>query len=282
MKRKRSYVVKRTLIKLLCDVAAVTAVACALSVCGCKTDDVTKTNAPADRETNSDATNVSVVVFGMEKSSAGNCPGSKLDARRFAELMQKIGYGNVRLFLNERGTIFNFEYSVSEALAKSDLTIVYYSGHGGSDTPHNLGTGENEDDGIDEFLCLYDGYYVDDRIWNLVSESNGRVMLIFDCCHSQTMFRSPPMEKFIDLAAADVDGAESPRLLCWSGCPDDTYSYGSNEGGFFTSTILKYWRSGMSYEQLWRFVSSDINLKKAQRCQQTVIGDWNLANEAFK
>ena len=236
-----------------------------------------------ERETNVTKT-VSVVVFGMEKSSAGNCPGSELDASRFVGLMRKLGYGsNIKTFINERGTIANFESSVSEAV-RSDLAIIYYSGHGGSDDHHRLGTGINEDDGVDEFLCLYDGYYLDDNIWNIVSQSKGRVFLVFDCCHSKTMFRSPPMGEYAGLMYARADGQpEQFSILCWSGCPDNTYSYGSNEGGFFTSTMLKYWSSGISYDRLWRMISSDEGLKKAQICQQTFIGgQWNCRDEAFR
>ena len=251
-------------------------------LCGCKIINGTSTE---QRETNSitDNPSVSIVVFGMERSIAGNCPGSELDATRFVDLMKKIGYeNNIEVFMNEKGTIVNFERSVSKAV-KSDLAIIYYSGHGGSDNNHKLGNGTNEDDGVDEFLCLYNGYYIDDKIWNIVSESKGRVFMIFDCCHSKTMFRSPPMEEFGALAAAGVDGGNRFSLLCWSGCPDNTYSYGSNEGGFFTSTLLKYWKSGISYEQLWRFISRDESLMRAQICQQTQIGGtWNQNQEVFK
>lgn len=252
--------------------------------CGCK---LTSSTAGAEqKDTNSIAglkQSVSVVIFGMEKSSAGNCPGSELDARRFKELMAKYGYANnTQMFLNNQGTIANFEQYVSKAV-KSDLAIIYYSGHGGSDDYHRLGNGANEEDGVDEFLCLYDGYYIDDKIWDIVSKSNGRVFMIFDCCHSKTMFRSPPMDEFTGLMGAGTDGGSGFSLLVWSGCPDNTYSYGSNEGGFFTSTMLKYWKSGISYEQLWKLISSDEALKKAQICQQTQIGtEWDANNEAFK
>lgn len=252
-------------------------------VCGCK---LASTPAVEQKETNSipgPAQSVSVVIFGMEHSSAGNCPGSELDAKRFKELMEKMGYGSrTQVFLNGAGTIANYERSISEAV-KSDLAIIYYSGHGGSDDHHRLGTGANEDDGVDEFLCLYDGYYLDDKIWSMVSKSNGKVFMIFDCCHSQTMMRSPPLEEFQGIMAAGADGNDSFALLCWSGCPDDTYSYGSKEGGFFTSTLMKHWKPGISYEQLWKSISADESLKSAQYCQQTLLGGgWNFKKEAFK
>lgn len=254
-----------------------------LLFCGCK---FTSNPGIEQKETNSipgPTPTVSVVIFGMEHSSAGNCPGSELDAKRFKELMSKYGYSNnTKMFLNDEGTIANYERAVSEAV-KSDLAIIYYSGHGGSDDHHRLGNGANEEDGVDEFLCLYDGYYLDDKIWNMVSKSNGRVFMIFDCCHSKTMMRSPPLEEFQGIAAAGINGTDGFALLCWSGCPDDTYSYGSNEGGFFTSTLLKHWKSGISYAQLWKEISADENLKKAQYCQQTLLGgSWDFTKETFK
>ena len=30
------------------------------------------------------------------------------------------------------------------------------------------------------------------------------------------------------------------NMICWSGCPDNTYSYGSSSGGQFTNTLRKY------------------------------------------
>ena len=83
--------------------------------------------------------------------------------------------------------------------------------------------------------------------------------------------------------AAGADENDSFALLCWSGCPDDTYSYGSKEGGFFTSTLMNHWKPGISYEQLWKSISADESLKSAQYCQQTLLGGgWNFKKEAFK
>ena len=264
-------------------IGLITIAAFLMLVCGCRHSTISNIG-QKDTNTIPDLPPVSVVIFGMERSKAGNCPGSELDARRFQQLMNKLGYGgSTKMFLNEAGTIYNFQTEVEKAVM-SDLAIIYYSGHGGSDESHRFGTGENEDDGIDEFLCLYDGYYLDDDIWNIVSKSKGRVLMIFDCCHSKTMFRSPPMGEFAELMYARADGQkEQFSLLCWSGCPDNTYSYGSNEGGFFTSTMLKYWRPGMTYNQLWRLVSVDANLSKAQICQQTQAGgEWDFNREAFR
>lgn len=48
-----------------------------------------------------------------------------------------------------------------------------------------------ETDGRDEFICCYDTGVIDNRIWDIVCKAKGRVFFIFDCCHSETMFRAP-------------------------------------------------------------------------------------------
>lgn len=71
-------------------------------------------------------------------------------------------------------------------------------------------------------------------------------------------------------------------MLCWSGCPDDTYSYGSASGGEFTNAILRHWKEGISYEDLWKELKADAQLKRAEDVQQTVIGESFTSRPAFK
>lgn len=68
---------------------------------------------------------------------------------------------------------------------KSDFTVVFYSGHGGQDVVGDA----SEADGKDEFMCLYDKPLYDNDIWKLLQKAK-RAVLICDCCHSKTMFRT--------------------------------------------------------------------------------------------
>ena len=306
-------------------------------------------NSAAPSEPLSDAAraSVSAVVIGVENSKfAGSCPGAAYDSRRIASL---LGYyaSNVTYLTDANAT----RSSVSAALKKavqSDLCILYYSGHGGSDRFSD--TGAEEDDGQDEYLCLYDTYMRDNEIWDIISKAKGRVFLMFDCCHSKTMFQTPSFTMRRAVAAACPCGASctcganckcevgkpckcangasckvfkarsadcacgavcvcdpckcvkgepckcgaksasckvktakrsvrfaAPRssefsMLCWSGCPDDTYSYGSASGGEFTNALFRHFSSDRTYAALWAEIAADKDLKEYEEVQKTEIG----------
>ena len=122
-----------------------------------------------------------VVCIGMQHSAKyGSCPGSTLDSNAMAALLSK--YGDVTLLQDRNATIEAVRLALINAL-NSKLCIFYYSGHGGQKQDRN---GQN---GISEYLCLNNGPLHDYEIWDLISKSKGRVVMIFDCCHSATMYR---------------------------------------------------------------------------------------------
>lgn len=76
--------------------------------------------------------------------------------------------------------------------------------------------------------------------------------------------------------------SSSVSMLCWSGCPDDSYSYGSDCGGEFTTALLKYAQSGKSYDDVWKKVSTDAALARQQRVCATKIGEFDSKKAIFK
>ena len=272
---------------------------------GCASNSV----APSEPLSDAARASVSAVVIGVENSKfAGSCPGAAYDSRRIASL---FGYyaSNVTYLTDANAT----RSSVSAALKRavqSDLCILYYSGHGGSDRFSD--TSAEEDDGQDEYLCLYDTYMRDNEIWDVISKAKGRVFLMFDCCHSKTMFQTPSFTMRRAVAAACPCGAScacganckcevgkpckcakgasckaktakrsvkfaAPRssefsMLCWSGCPDDTYSYGSASGGEFTNALFRHFSSDRTYAALWAEIAADKDLKEYEEVQKTEIG----------
>ena len=246
---------------------------------GCK--DIQSTQPNHSQETNIVVqTSSSAVCIGVENGWAGPCPGAKIDAQRMASLL-KTQVNEVTVLLDKEATVANVKAAFSEAV-KSDFTVVFYSGHGGQDI-----TGDaSEEDGKDEFMCLYDTAFYDNDIWKLLQKAK-RAVLICDCCHSKTMFRTSNLAKAVAYKATKPKLLQASRdfsvqLLCWSGCPDDTYSYGSSAGGEFTNAILKYWKEGISYEDLWKKLKADSQLKRAEDIQQTVIGQSFTNKQAFK
>lgn len=249
-------------------------VALGLFVCGCVHDGRWNNNSSTDDTVvNIKTTTTYAVVIGMENSRfAGACPGAKLDSDRMYSLISKYAQDTV-LLQDDKATMATVRSAIETAVAKSEngLFILYYSGHGGSDPFPD--TGIEESDGKDEYLCLYDNYFRDNEVWNLISKCKGRVFLLFDCCHSRTMFRDTNITflKAIPLSASWHEGGVLP-MQCWSGCPDDTYSYGSSTGGQFTNTLLKYYKESITYDELWKKIERDTNLKRYEAVQRTIMG----------
>jgi hypothetical protein len=195
-------------------------------------------------------------------------------------ILDKSGITNLTVLTDETATIKNVKNSLSQML-DAELLVFYYSGHGGS-TPANL-TNNFEVDGKDEFLCLYDGALIDDDIWSIISQAKNKVFLIFDCCHSETMFRNPGMT-FSNFKRSNVfrSNTNTFSMICWSGCTDDTYSYGSVYGGMFTRTIYSYFRINRTYDVIWDLVSHDVYLSDGQTCKQTKLGTDFGRNYIFR
>lgn len=250
------------------------AVALGLFVCGC-IQDCGGGNNPSTNDTvvNVNTTATYAVVIGMENSRfAGACPGAKLDSDRMYSLISKYAQ-NTALLQDDKATRESVRSAIETAVAKSEngLFILYYSGHGGSDPFPD--TGIEETDGKDEYLCLYDNYFRDNEVWSLISKCKGRVFLLFDCCHSRTQFRDTNITllRAIPLSTTWHEDGILP-MQCWSGCPDDTYSYGASTGGQFTNTLLKYFKDTMTYEGLWKKIESDSSLKQYEIVQRTIMG----------
>ena len=155
---------------------------------------------------------------------------------------------------------------------------------------------------------------LDDEIWEIVSKCRGRVFLYFDACHSATMYRSVasdakiaeasargdaiPLEavdmkrtcgfkfspKALSVAkAAGVDQKESVRMLCWSGCREAEYSFGSNMGGELTLSLKACWGRKTSYSSLWAKMAKRVtSYQSTQHPVATSIGVQFDGEEAFK
>lgn len=251
--------------------------AIALAFVGCN-------NKPSNENPDGDvrSSNTYAVVVGVGNSKfAGDCPGAELDATRMYDVISQYA-ANTKLLVNEDATKSAVMNSIRDGVKNGGLFIFYYSGHGGSEPFPD--TGVEEDDGRDEFYCFYDTYMRDNDMWNLIKNASGRVMIIADCCHSKTCFRAPVILDFsnqIPLGATTVENG-SINLLVWSGCPDDTYSYGSATGGKFTNTILRYFNSGKSYDSLWNEIENDAELQKYEAVQRTIIGSGFGDKQIFR
>ena len=261
------------MIKIIGTIISISAMLC-ISV-GCE---------KGGQETTSRTNSTYVVVVGMENSNmAGKCDGAGFDAERMYDLLSRYT-PNIVKFRDAKATKETVVAALKQAIAdaKDDgLVIFSYSGHGGSDPFPN--TGIEEDDGKDEYLLLWDTYLRDNEIWNIISKSNSRVMLIFDCCHSQTMMRNPSFKVYPPLSwDHNMTDNLSFSMLCWSGCPDDTYSYGSSSGGQFTNALLRHFNENKTYEQLWNEIKNDKTLRSFENPQSTCLGNGFDGKKVFR
>lgn len=255
-------------------VAAMMMVFCVICI-GCKMGDETNSMAKS--------TNTYAVVVGMEKSQfAGECPGAGYDADRMYKLLEQYTAGLV-LLRDNNATKANVVDALTRAIenAGNGLVVFYYSGHGGSEPFPD--TGIEETDGKDEFLCLWDTWLRDNDIWKMIQKCKGRFFMISDSCHSQTQFRSPTF-RLKPLLAWDTTLNENHQfsLLCWSGCPDNTYSYGASTGGQFTNALLRHFNSKKTYEYLWDEIKNDKTLRAYENPQSTAIGNGFVGKSIFR
>ena len=219
-------------------------------------------------------TNTYAIVVGMGNSQfAGMCEGAGLDADRMFTLISKYTPNIVKL-RDREATKANVVAALKNAIEKANngLVIFSYSGHGGSDPFPD--TGIEEDDGRDEYLCLWDTYLRDNEIWSIISKSHGRVFLLVDACHSRTMFRHASVKITPPLSFDHtLNEKHDFSMLCWSGCPDNTFSYGTSSGGQFTNALLRHIKDDKTYEELWMDIKNDRTLRAYENPQSTVIGN---------
>jgi len=265
---------------------------------------------------------VAYLCVGMETSARfGICTGCEKDANRLSTLMKdKFGYPGETLISEKatKATVVNKLKAGIEATPEDGLFLFFYSGHGGQE--YLGGEEPDEADGLDEYLCLYDTYMLDDEIWKIVTSCRGRVFLYFDACHSATMYRSVASElklteeekkgarrQAVALSADPNDLISSKgftfrperlvggmplalgssnkiRLICWSGCKESEYSYGSRSGGMLTTAIVSAWEKGISYGVLWEAARSRVVREQpGQNPVQTHVGGgFTEEMEAFR
>lgn len=255
------------------------------------------------------------LCVGMEVSARfGACPGCSLDAERMTGLLRdKYGYEGHTLISSQaiKSNVVKYLKEGIESTDENGLFIFCYSGHGGQEDLCGCIGGLSEPEGADsddEYLCLYDTFLLDDEIWSILSRCRGRVMCVFDCCHSGTMYRSvkgdavkeylkthPGSAVALEAQDAEVKSTgftflknkaipmgSGTRLLSWSGCKETEYSFGSAAGGQMTNALIGKWNDSMSYEMLWDAVYREVQrVQPDQHPVRTVIGK-GFEGAAFK
>lgn len=134
-----------------------------------------------------------------------------------------------------------------------DSLFIYYSGHGSYIKDYS----NDEVDKKDEVIVTLDNkYIVDDEFNNLLHKYMKKYVslnIVMDCCHSGSQFDlrfnyNPKLR--VNRRCKHIDG----NVILISGCRDKEVSYESyinnKNSGALTSTLLKYFNSGLLYRHL--------------------------------
>lgn len=195
------------------------------------------------------------------------------DADTMVAIARKQGYETFSLKTQgaTRQAVRDAINAATQRLKPGDTLVLSYSGHGGQVRDTN----GDEDDGLDETWCLYDGEIVDDElaVWWSKFQPGVRIVVYSDSCHSGSVikafeqeaeakgksvverFRVMPVsvaEKLRSLPAhQDLDknlpsernsrGATKSSVVLISGCQDDQLSLDGDQNGFFTEQLIKTW-----------------------------------------
>ena len=237
------------------------------------------------------------VIVGMETSKWGSCPGADRDSNTMnAMISQYVDSSHIVRLNNKQATVSAFRKALTDQIAKvpeDGLLILTYSGHGGQYSKSS--SAKDETDGKDEFLCLYDGAFIDNELWTIFGNCKGRVVQIFDCCHSSTMYRLPneqeegieeedrlPLEKPFFAKFENVRDV-TRRMLVFSGCGEETISWGDSvQGGCLTSSMKRAFNKCLTYREWWNKFKNDSAFKKVKQLPYcTKIGSFDLEAKIF-
>ena len=125
--------------------------------------------------------------------------------------------------------ILNNLVSIVSQSARLGEIWIHYSGHGS----RVRDTNGDEVDTLDEIIVPSDylsaGVITDDKIFNIVSKSRCRTMLVFDSCNSGTVCDlmwnfNVNAQKQIVSSKTNNNAVTNPNIVCLSGCRDEQSS----------------------------------------------------------
>lgn len=134
------------------------------------------------------------------------------DAEDMARIARERGFENVGLLLDDQATREAVKASISgavEHLKAGDLFLFTYAGHGSQIPDFNA----DEPDRADETLCLFNGMFIDDELYELWSRfaDDVRIVMISDSCHSGSVLRA--LRRTAPERASAGEGEIKSRLL---------------------------------------------------------------------
>lgn len=133
---------------------------------------------------------------------SGDLNACENDANDMAGIATSKGFKTTTLFTRQatRQAVIDHITKAAADLKAGDIFMLSYSGHGGQ-VPDQNG---DEEDGLDETWCLYDGQMIDDELAALWPKfaAGVRVLVLSDICHSGTVTKFREYEQLYQLNAA--------------------------------------------------------------------------------
>ena len=239
----------------------------------------------------------------------GTLNACEADAHDMQALAKAAKFKPMPSLLTERATTKAVSAAIQKAaktLAKGDIFLMTYSGHGGQVRDTN---GDEEDDRMDETWVLYDRQLVDDELYDLWGQFKAgvRILVFSDSCHSGSVVRmAPPMlsggprvrlmprqvgekveaahQALYRRIQAAHPGAEKAKVkasvLLISGCMDNQTSLDGDHNGAFTEMLLKVWNGGKFEGSYRRFRDTIVSrMPASQTPNYFFVGAPNRAFE---
>jgi len=128
---------------------------------------------------------LSFAINNYEQSPLRGCINDQINlSNKLKSINKDI---DLRLFKNEEVTKEKVLFEISKAIKDNpDILWIMYSGHGTQVRDRN----NDESDGYDEALYVYDGVITDDELNLLLKEVDFKCVVLLDSCFSGTATRS--------------------------------------------------------------------------------------------
>lgn len=219
---------------------------------------------------------VSAVVVSVEHSAIErDLIGAGITGASWAERLRRLT-SDVVVLSDNAATSAAVKSAFRKACETEGLAVLVIAAHGGCDDSHN------------NIVALYDALVSDAEVWAIASTAKGRVWLVFDCCHSESMYAAgKPFPSDVPTLAASIArlaaGSDSEvPVLCWAGATDSTVGwYSSGTGGFFSQSCLRNTANGETFAAAWEKVKTDPALLQWQTPACTVIHDFPTQDIPF-
>lgn len=122
--------------------------------------------------------------------------GCENDARAMRDLAQVEGYRSDILLTQDatREAVMAGLHRAARDLRDGDQFVFTIAGHGSQVMDRNSDEAEMRNRNMDSTMCLFDGQFIDDELWNIFThfDQGVRIVMIADTCHSGTMARRLP------------------------------------------------------------------------------------------